>query len=116
MIPCVSFQSDDPGTCVGFAECASPNACVVLPLEGTIGPIFVHVLPPSVLRSIHTAQERYDSIDVPLTMMPSCSTSGFARIGPSKPAGRCSAGLQLLPSSALHLRAAAQVCGLGPNL
>src|ERR1700685_4539990 len=116
MIPRVSFQSADPGTCAGIAACASSSAGLGLSVEGTIGPIFAHVLPPSELRSIHTAQERYDSIDVPLTMMPSCSTSGFARIGPSKPAGRCSAGLQLLPSSALHLRAAAQVCGLGPNL
>src|SRR5271155_2678514 len=102
MIPSISFQSEDP--CLsGFTG-------------GTIGPIFAQVLPPSVLRSIHAAQERYASIEVPLTIVPSCNTSGFARIGPSSPAGRCSTGLQVLPSSVLHLRAPVQVCGLGPNL
>src|ERR1700691_6442294 len=111
MIPSISFQSEDRGTC---SACASAVGRLSGSTGGTIGPIFAHVLPPSVLRSIHAAQERYASIEVPLMIVPSFSTSGLARIGPSRPAGRCSAGLQVLPSSLLHLRAPVQVSGLGP--
>src|ERR1700728_3076667 len=98
MIPSVYFQSEDPGACEAVGARASPVPCLSGATGGTIGPIFAQVLPPSALRSIHAAQERYASIDVPLMIVPSFSTRGLARIGPSRPAGRCSAGLQVLPS------------------
>ena len=49
-------------------------------------------------------------------MVPSFRMRGLARTGPTRPAGRCSAGDQVLPSSVLNLRAAVQVPGLGAEL
>src|SRR5665213_3543311 len=84
--------------------------------DTVIGPIVVHVLPLSVLRSTQAAQVSCASTDVPLTIVPSSSTNGFARIGPSSPAGSRSSFDHVLPSSSLNMRPAAHCEGVGPTL
>src|ERR1039457_4189855 len=84
--------------------------------EIVMGPIFAHVLPPSALRSTHAAHVSCASTEDPLTMVPSSSASGFARIGPSRPAGSRSPFDHVLPSSSLYMRPAAHCEGDGPTL
>src|SRR5580704_12073513 len=115
-MPVVSFDSCNPETPEGFPALSSPASGLITSAGGTIGPVRAHVFPLSVLRSIHAAQEWYASVEDPLTMAPSGSTSGLARTGPISPAGRCSARDQVFPSSSLYFLAAVQVLGLGPNL
>src|SRR5580698_5482337 len=81
-----------------------------------MGPIVDHVAPLSLLRSTQMDHACQASTDVPLTMTPSSRTSGLARMGPSRPAGRCSTGDQVCPSSRLNFRAATQSEGAGPYL
>src|SRR5215472_8257674 len=95
------------GTGVSALSCSSVTV---------IGPIFFHVSPLSVLRSIQAAHVLYASTDDPLTIVPSASTSGFARIGPSNPAGNRSGFDHVLPSSVLHIRAPDQLPVSGPAL
>jgi hypothetical protein len=119
-MPVVWFDPCDPGTWMGFAAVLSPAPGLITltggTIWGTIGPVRVHVFPLSMLRSIHAAQEWYASVEDPLTMVPSGSTSGLARTGPISPAGRCSACDQVSPSSSLYFLAAVHVLGLGPSL
>src|ERR1700733_10969783 len=84
--------------------------------DTVIGPIFAHVLPPSALRSTHAAHVSCASTELPLTIVPSSSTNGFARIGPSNPAGSRSSADHVLPSSSLNFRPAAHWEGDGPTL
>src|SRR5580658_8249192 len=100
MRPCVSVESDGLSASTLTA--------------GSMGPILVHVRPSFMLRSIQIDQERQASKEVPLTMVPSPRINGLALIGPSTPAGRCSTGDQVTPSSSLYFRAATQTDGAGP--
>src|SRR5438105_1187008 len=97
------------GSAAGFAAASNSR-------ETVIGPILAHVLPPSVLRSIHAAQVSWASTELPLTIVPSSSTTGLARMGPSSPAGSRSSLDQVLPSSSLYMRPAAHCDGDGPTL
>src|SRR5579864_3847706 len=110
-MPVVWFGCGDLGTWARSPGISSPAPGLIASAGGTIGPVRVHVFPLSVLRSIHTAQEWYASVEDPLTMVPSGSTSGLARTGPIRPAGRCSAGDHVFPSSSLHFLAAVHVLG-----
>src|SRR5579864_1507856 len=103
--PGASFGGSDAGVSAASAS-----------RDTVIGPIFAHVFPLSVLRSIHAAQVSCASTEDPLTIVPSSSTSGLARIGPSSPAGRRSSLDHVLPSSSLYMRPAAHSPGEGPTL
>src|ERR1017187_11013437 len=103
-----------PGAPAGGSGAGDSAASVAR--EIVMGPILAHVLPLSVLRSTHAAQVSCASTEDPLTMVPSSSTSGFARIGPNRPAGRRSSFDQVLPSSSLYFRPAAHSLGEGPTL
>src|SRR6185312_8442982 len=95
----------------GAGDAASSTA-----REMVIGPIFFHVTPLSVLRSIHAAHVLYASTLDPATTAPSANTSGFARIGPNSPAGSISFFDHVRPSSSEYIRPAAHCDGDCPTL
>src|SRR5438128_1680644 len=101
----------DPASGSGAGFSASSTAA-----EMVTGPILAQLFPLSRLRSTHAAHVSYASNEVPLTMVPSGSTSGLARIGPSSPAGSRSGFDHVIPSSSLNIRPADQLPGDGPTL
>ena len=59
----------------------------------------VHVPPPSVLISTQQAQDRHDSLEVPLRMSPLLRVMGLFLAGPNSPAGRTVGGDHVWPPS-----------------
>src|SRR6185437_14737599 len=108
------LSAAQPGASLGGS--AAGGSAVSISRDIVIGPILAHVLPLSVLRSTHAAQVSCASTEDPLTIVPSSSTSGFARMGPSNPAGSRSSFDHVLPSSSLNMRPAAHSPGDGPTL